>query len=531
MDAPSQRSRHRIFEAALSRFASAGFHETSMRDVASGACASLEEVFRWFPRKEDFVLALYGRLAADLEARVVELPAGKVADRFRAAMDAKIDLVAPHRKTLGALFAAALDPARQLGVLGEHTEAVRTRVRGVFASVVLGATDRPKPDAAGAIVRLLYGLHLGLILFWTQDRSEGLTSTRRAIELARDLLALALPLASLPLVRGMVARIDEVAAGILQPPTDADRMTRAEAILRRVFRHRRLSEGAGRCAGEPCPQCFALHVGKVERFVASGEPVHLVLPAFPAKSANRRKTLGPLPDMGEELALRFLEGLCEEVREVHPPGARITICSDGRVFSDLVGVDDADVTRYDLAIRDLVERIGARRLDVFRLDDVLDAPDHEGMRRHLVESFAEPLEIVRRRAETFEAHRQMWNGIQRFLFEDRAELEPTKSRSQVKKACGELAHEVIRRSNAWSRLVADCFPDALRLSIHPQGPHSEKIGILLGKSDDAWLTPWHGVVVLSDRQFELVKRRDAEDRGACLVERDGRPSHFEMPPA
>src|SRR5205807_2343539 len=66
-------------------------------------------------------------------------------------------------------------------------------------------------------------------------------------------------------------------------------------------------------------------------FVLADEPVHFVLPAFPVKSPSRRKTFGPLPDLAEELALSFLQSVCDEVADVHRPGAKITICSDGRV--------------------------------------------------------------------------------------------------------------------------------------------------------------------------------------------------------
>ena len=119
-----------------------------------------------------------------------------------------------------------------------------------------------------------------------------------------------------------------------------------------------------------------------------------------------------------------------------------------------------------------------------------------------------------------------FNGIARFLFEDRAILEPLRSRTALRKECKELAYQVIQRSNAWSRLIADCFPQSLRLSIHPQDPHSEKIGILLTHAEDNWLTPWHGVVVLQDDRFTLTHSHKAEERGAKLVARDGRPSHF-----
>ena len=37
---------------------------------------------------------------------------------------------------------------------------------------------------------------------------------------------------------------------------------------------------------------------RVREAVTAGEPIRLVLPAFPAKSANPQKTLGPLPDLG-----------------------------------------------------------------------------------------------------------------------------------------------------------------------------------------------------------------------------------------
>ena len=62
----------------------------------------------------------------------------------------------------------------------------------------------------------------------------------------------------------------------------------------------------------------------------------------------------------------------------------------------------------------------------------------------------------------------------------------------------------------------------------PQPPHAEKIGILLGPADDVWLTPWHAVALLEGGAWKLVKRHQAEELGARIVERDGRPSHFEL---
>lgn len=41
----------------------------------------------------------------------------------------------------------------------------------------------------------------------------------------------------------------------------------------------------------------------------------------------------------------------DQIREIYAPGAKVTICSDGRVFSDLVAVTDENVTLYGVLQR------------------------------------------------------------------------------------------------------------------------------------------------------------------------------------
>ncbi len=125
---------------------------------------------------------------------------------------------------------------------------------------------------------------------------------------------------------------------LLQPLTARPPHEDARAILAILFRNRRLlplAEGES----EQCTEAeLAVHHAKLLPAVAARRPLELILPAFPAKSSNRAKTLGDLPDLGEQLGLARLQELCDEIRAVYAPGASVTICSDGRVFSDLVGV-------------------------------------------------------------------------------------------------------------------------------------------------------------------------------------------------
>lgn len=65
-------------------------------------------------------------------------------------------------------------------------------------------------------------------------------------------------------------------------------------------------------------------------------PLHMVLPAFPFKSPNREdKVLGSLPDLGEEIALARLDGLCAQLCEIYPDSS-LTLVSDGLVYNGMM---------------------------------------------------------------------------------------------------------------------------------------------------------------------------------------------------
>ena len=93
---------------------------------------------------------------------------------------------------------------------------------------------------------------------------------------------------------------------------------------------------------------------RIRGFIDRGEKIQLVLPAFPAKSPNPEKTCGSLPDLGEVLGLQRLERMCAQIESAYSPGAEVVVCSDGRVFSDLVRVTDADVSQYREGIKEII---------------------------------------------------------------------------------------------------------------------------------------------------------------------------------
>ncbi len=303
----------------------------------------------------------------------------------------------------------------------------------------------------------------------------------------------------------------------------------ARLILERLFERRRLHDSEESATGDFDAEAGP-HLGKILAAVERNEPLHMILPGFPAKSPNRSKTLGPLPDLADKHGLDNLHMLCGKIGSVYPPGARITICSDGHVFSDLVRIPDDDVTAYGDYLRRYAAETFGDAFDFFALNDAFgQITAHEVLREELLVRHGESIASLRRRCREDREAKATYRGITRFMFEDYSGIEPFRheSRTSVQQIARLIAYRVIQRSNAWTRLLEKRFPAAVRLSIHPQYRVSTKIGVYLADTGgDCWLTPWHSVALRCNGRIRLCKRSEAE-RGALLAFAEGRPSHFE----
>jgi AcrR family transcriptional regulator len=204
----ARRTRERILEAALVLFADRGYEATTMRDVAREAGASVGLAYRYFASKEEFALALYMRLAEESEEWARDgLAGGTVAERFEAAMLAKLDQVSPHRGSLAALLTRALDPNSRLSTLGEGTAAVREKMGSVFLEVVRGASDAPGEKQAMQLGSVLYALHLAIILYWFHDMTPEARATRELVGSARETLRYLRPALRLPPMSRVLSRL------------------------------------------------------------------------------------------------------------------------------------------------------------------------------------------------------------------------------------------------------------------------------------------------------------------------------------
>lgn len=296
-------------------------------------------------------------------------------------------------------------------------------------------------------------------------------------------------------------------------------------ILMVLLAHQRLARQRT-CTSRPCDRCLSAHRERVARSVSRRAPVDFVLPAFPSKSPNKSKVIGTEPDMAERLSLDFLRNLCEQIQQIHTPGARIIICSDGHVFSDLVHIPDSDVSCYQAVLREMIDNAGRGPLHLFGFDSEHRGCTYEMMRDALMTRYGEDIDALKRKVRAGGELLALYRGLTRFLLEDADRPGYQQSRAALQRECRERAYGVMHRSRAWGRLIAERFPEAVRLSIHPQPCGSAKLGIRLLAASDNWITPWHGTAVEVGGRFVLMKRYQAEALGADLVYRHGKPSHY-----
>ncbi|KAL6918219.1 hypothetical protein ACHAP8_007582 [Fusarium lateritium] len=276
--------------------------------------------------------------------------------------------------------------------------------------------------------------------------------------------------------------------------------------------------------------------------VKASNPVPLCLPAFPFKSPNSSsKTLGKLPDKGEEIALAHLNGLCNAIGDVYTPGAKLTIISDGLVYNDLLGVPDRDVWAYGETLRSLAAEKEFHNITFSRLRDLveIDLPQEldemtyvanaSNFRRALLNTFSKPgwsWDQVRQLDDQCMTYR----GYIKFLQTDLETVYPVgegRTKSKYKRGIEYIAKQMMARGDAFANAVRQKYPDHVRLSIHPStGAH--KLSVSLLPTDSIYTTPWHcSVAYRLDGTIRTGMRSEFDsDDTLELVYDNGRPSHY-----
>ena len=200
-------TRARLYDTAVRLIGERGYEATTLRDVAKRSGVSAGLLYRYFPSKRSVVLALYDQLSDTFARDATDMAPGKWRDRFLYALETSLRSLGPHRVTLRALVPVMVGDVEE-GLFAQSTAFSRLRVQAIFERAVAGATDAPAPKLADALGRLLYLVHLGVILWWLLDKSPGQRATHGLLALWRRMLPSVSVALRLSLVRGAVQSAD-----------------------------------------------------------------------------------------------------------------------------------------------------------------------------------------------------------------------------------------------------------------------------------------------------------------------------------
>jgi AcrR family transcriptional regulator len=200
-------ARMRLYETALQLIASRGYEATTLREIARKAGVSVGLLYRYFPSKQSVIIALYDDLSAEFARDAAGMPAGRWRDRFTFALRTSLDVLKPHRMALRALTPVLVgDPDE--GIFSTRAIFSRHRVQGAFERAVSDASDAPKSPLAEALGRLLYLVHLAVLLWWLLDKSANQRATDALLSLTRQILPSAAVALRVPAVRTFVISMD-----------------------------------------------------------------------------------------------------------------------------------------------------------------------------------------------------------------------------------------------------------------------------------------------------------------------------------
>ena len=202
-------ARERLYATAMQLIAARGYEATTLREIADQAGVSVGLLYRYFPGKQAVVLALYDELSSDYARQAAEMPAGRWRDRFIFAMKTSLAVLRPHQLALRALTPILVGNPDE-GIFSQRTAFSRLRVQRVFEQAVSGSTDAPKGTLADALGRLLYLVHLAVLLWWLLDKSAHQRATETLVTLTQQLLPTAALALRVPAVRRFVTSVDEL---------------------------------------------------------------------------------------------------------------------------------------------------------------------------------------------------------------------------------------------------------------------------------------------------------------------------------
>lgn len=211
-----ERTRASIRESAIRLFRERGYEATTIRLVAAECGLAVGSAYYHFPSKQHLVQELFLDAVLAQRAAAAERFAGTddLIERVGIAFETGIESLQPYAEHAAEFLSAMTAPSSPVNPLSAESGPAREIAIGVFRDAIAGARRSLPADIEAALPQALWTAFLLLALFWVSDASPGRERTAALLGRALRLLATALPLLRLPVLRAPARELLDLVAAV-----------------------------------------------------------------------------------------------------------------------------------------------------------------------------------------------------------------------------------------------------------------------------------------------------------------------------
>jgi pyoverdine/dityrosine biosynthesis protein Dit1 len=285
-------------------------------------------------------------------------------------------------------------------------------------------------------------------------------------------------------------------------PVEPSGQSPAEKVLDVLLYQRHCRSPEEHARGQPAV------TEKIERSVAAGKPVRIVIPSFAGRPCSPLTHQRVQPDLSEAYAFVLLHRISLHVKATYEPGVHFVIVLDGATYNPFYGYTVEAEHQYPRDLQALVDALGLQEtISLVDLQDLVDdrAEEFEEIREQVLPEIEEHWDDPDNafRDELMETMRLGTNtvaltaaAIQLLKWSDddaapeliRAMRDAVEERARATAFAYMVFLVTIRRM----ALIESAFGDAVRGTVHPKvGQYSPML-----VHPTTTIAPWHGVAVV-----------------------------------
>jgi len=121
-----------------------------------------------------------------------------LATRLRITIRTHIELMQPYHEFAGGFFKSAADPNSPLSPFSTESTPSREEEIAFFREVVEESDAKIPKQLRDDLPRMLWLFHMGIVLYWVHDSSDGVARTYELVDRAAPLVVKLIGLARLP---------------------------------------------------------------------------------------------------------------------------------------------------------------------------------------------------------------------------------------------------------------------------------------------------------------------------------------------